>query len=60
MSEGWIMVTTCYILILSSLFGCCMRVNAVEIPQFWINYIAGLLRKYETSTVAGEHTITAL
>ena len=54
------MVTTCYILILlSSLFGCCMKVNAVEIPQFWINYIAGLLRKYETSTVtvAGEHII---
>ena len=35
------------LLIPSILLGCYVKVNAVEIPQYWINYIATLLRKYD-------------
>lgn len=37
------------LLIPSVLLGCYVKVNAVEIPQYWKNYIATLLRKYDFS-----------
>ena len=50
------MEATWYILILLTLSGYSMEVDAVEIPQVWIKYIRELLRKYEAS-VASEYII---
>ena len=41
-----------HILLLSTLMGCSMEVDAVEIPQVWIKYITELLRKYEASVAS--------
>ena len=46
------MGVTWLILLLSTLFGCYMKVDAVEIPQVWINYIGQVLRRYEASVAS--------
>lgn len=45
-----------YILLLLTLSGFSMEVDAVEIPEVWIKYIIELLRKYEVS-VASEYNV---